>query len=97
MLTVRLFDAAFELYLWEERKRANELRKVSPLKDRSAILPPHSRWFFLFVLRTLKQSEILLTQSKERGKISQLLTTTVYYLSVVKGKLLLLINKMKFC
>jgi len=80
-----------------ERKKAKELRKVSPLKDRSAISPPHSRWFVLFVLWTLKQSEILPTQSREWGQISQILTTTVYYVSVVKGKLLLLINKMKFC
>jgi hypothetical protein len=79
MLTDKLFDAAFELYLWEEReKKAKELGKVSPLKDRSAIRPPHSRWFFLFVLWTLKQSEILPTQSREWGQISQLLTTTVY-------------------
>jgi hypothetical protein len=96
MLKDRLCDAAFELYLWKERKRANELANVLPLKDRSATRSPHSRWFFLFVLWTLKQSEILPTQSRERGQISQLLTTTVYYVSVVKGKLLLLISKMKF-
>jgi len=81
----------------EREKKAKELGKVSALKDGSAISPPHSRWFFLFVLWTLKQSEISSTQSRERGKISQLVMTTVYYVSVVKGKLLLLINKMKFC
>jgi hypothetical protein len=71
-----------------EGKKAKDFGEVSPLKDRSAISPPHSRWFFLFVLLTLKQSEILPTQSRERGQISQLLTTTVFYVSVVKEKLL---------
>jgi hypothetical protein len=70
-----------------EREKSERIEKVSPLKDRSAISPPHSRCFFLFVLWTLKQSEILSIQSRERGQISQLVTTTVYYVSVVKGKI----------